>query len=368
MSFGVNSFGVTSYGTVADSSTGIITHTTSGGLISANSLLSGNSTRSGAVVTHTTTGALEASVATIVGSSARGVYTKRIAIIGDSNASGRGSFNQTAPASGADLYNNAGSIVALSDPWDSDGFGGVLDDAASVGGSYVPNLAQRYVNAGKTTLWIPANKGGSKASDWAVGGAMYNAMKARIQAAGGVDAILIHLGANDAISGVSQATFTSQINAIVSGLISDFNCAVYLEKVHVFTGYTAQCAVIRAAVDDVWNGSSGCLRGADLGGITSNIHYGATGVVGTCTSELNAVAALIYSSIEAITHATSGQLSAQVSNMSGTSSVTIAPVTHTTTGSLLSQTSSMFARAVRPAGVTIAKGQPTVSISMRMGI
>ena len=222
-------------------------------------------------------------------------FNLRIAVLGDSNASGRGTNNQTYTGSGAYLFNNAGAIVTLADPWD----GGTntyaaLDDGASALGSYVPRLAQRYINAGLQQLWIPVNKGGTTALDWQPSlstSTCYGAAKARIDNAGGADIIIIHLGANDAMSGVSQATFKTRIETIVTQLKTDYPSAkVYLPKIHYFSGYTTAIAAIRAGVDDVWNGSSGALRCADLDGITTSVHY-------SSDAELDAVAARLFSSL-----------------------------------------------------------------------
>lgn len=227
----------------------------------------------------------------------------KIAIIGDSNASGRGSFSQTNSAGNAWLYDVAGNVVALADPWDAgtDTYS-ALSDSASAAGSYVQHLADLLSAAGKSTLWIPANKGGTTSTSWAYSTnttTCYGAMKARLDAVGGVDVIIIHLGANDAIGGMSQATFAANIGAIIGHLATDFPAAkIYLQKIHHNSSASSiNVDAIRAGVDDVWNGSSGCLRGADLEGISTDVHYGQTGNTTTCTAELNEVALRTYDAI-----------------------------------------------------------------------
>jgi hypothetical protein len=204
------------------------------------------------------------------------VYRK-IACIGDSNASGRVTNNQ--PFTGtAYLYDNSGAVVALADPWD----GGtntysVLDDGASADGSFVPRLAQHYHDAGHSTLWVPANKGGTQTSNWArstLTTTHYGAMKARIDAVGGVDIISIHLGANDGIAGVSQSTFVSRMNQLITDLHGDFPSArLVLHKIQEFSGYGSQITVIRAGVQEVWDNHANVERGADFDGITTSVHY-----------------------------------------------------------------------------------------------
>jgi hypothetical protein len=237
------------------------------------------------------------------------VVNYRIVPTGDSNASGRGSFSQTNSASSAYLFDNSGNVVALSDPYDG-GSGqtySALDDGVSAGGSYVQHLADLLGAAGKSVMFIPANRGGTQASDWTAttAGTKYEALKNRVNAAGGDGSdliFLIHLGANDANSAVAQATFKSRIETFIGNLNADFPLAKkYLQKVHHFSSAPAGTVdTIRAGVDDVWNGSSGCLRGADLDGITTSIHYGSTGVPGTCTSELNEVALRTFNAITSL--------------------------------------------------------------------
>lgn len=284
MSYGVDSFGVVSYGAPAAAgtpgagsvpgATGTATGSGTGGDASA-----GAGNASVAAATGTGTGSGTGGAAS---SSNRPAVDRAFAVIGQSNASGRGTNNQTAPASGAYLYDNSGAFVALADPWDAGpNTYSVLDDgipagAASGYGSCVPGLAQSYATAGKTTLWVPANKGTTNINGWQRNLAttsLYGAMKARIDAAGGVDTIIIHLGESDAMSGTAQATFATKMDQLVTDLIADFGCQVYLHKIHNFSGYPAGTAAIRAAIDDCWAGSSGVKPGADLDGITTNVHF-----------------------------------------------------------------------------------------------
>jgi len=348
MSYGIDSYGVRAYGSVATVNNGPVTHTASGALATGSSVVSGSASRAGAIITHTATGTIVAQSSTMAGTASHSSYNLRICIIGDSNASGRGSFSQTHSASVADLYDNSGNTITLADPWD----GGsqtysVLDDTGSFAGSYVPKLADLFDAAGKSTLWIPANKGGTKASDWGYSTnttTCYGAMKARIDAAGGVDVIIIHLGANDAISAVSQATFTSQMTAIIGHLVTDFPTArIYLQKIHHNSSATVGAIdAIRASVDELWANVPGLYIGADLEGITTNVHYGQTGNAGTCTSELNTVASRTYTALTT--------------------------TTHLSTGSLASTSASMTGRGNRPNVIVPVLAPITISVGMRIGI
>lgn len=300
MSFGVNSFGIGSFGAPTNSATTLSVSADNTSSYAVRSTVSADTTTN-----YTLLSAVAVSASNI-NSYLISNFDYRIVPTGDSNASGRGSFNQTNSVTSAYLYNNSGNVVPLVDPYDG-GSGQTyvaLDDGVSPGGSYVQHLADLFDSAGKSVLFIPANKGGSQALDWVTtsAGTKYEALKNRVNSAGGdgVDLVfLIHLGANDANSSVSQATFKSRIETFVGNLNADFPLAKkYLQKIHHFSSAPAGAVdAIRAGVDDVLSGSSGCLRGADLEGITTNIHYGQTGVPSTCTSELNEVALRTFSAI-----------------------------------------------------------------------
>lgn len=315
MSYGIESYGVGSYGD-GDESQALPTVTAdNASTYSVRTTVTADTSTS-----YTLLSAVSVSASSSCTYSIRN-FDYRIVPTGDSNASGRGSFNQANSASNAYLYNNSGNVVALTDPYD----GGAsqtyaaLDDGVSAGGSYVQHLADLLSATGKSVMFIPANRGGTQASDWTATtvGTKYEALKNRVNAAGGDGSdlvFLIHLGANDANSSVAQATFKSHVETFVGNLNADFPLArKYLQKVHHFSGAPVGAVdTIRAGVDDVWNGSSGCLRGADFDGITTNIHYGSTGVQATCTAELNEVALRTFNAIRNVV--TDSQISYNIKN------------------------------------------------------
>jgi hypothetical protein len=303
MSFGIESFGVGSFGAPAEQAGGSVTlviQDSSQAQTIDNIGLSANGATDLVVqdvAQAQTIDAIALSIMPVV--DVRGVP------MGDSNGSGRGSFNQTNSAAEAYLFDNSGVVVALTDPYDGPpNTYAALDDGTSAAGSYVHHLADLLDAAGKSVMFIPANKGGSKASDWTstAAGSNYAALKARVNAAGGDGPDLvffIHLGANDAIAGVSQATFTSNMNTVIANLAADFPSAkLAMQKIHHnSSATTTNIDNIRAAVDDLWANNSDVSRGADLEGITTNVHYGQTGNTTTCTSELNEVALRTYGAV-----------------------------------------------------------------------
>lgn len=333
MSYGVNSFGVGSFGAPVQ--------TTGGGAGTTVNCGVGSASASGFLASITSLPAVDF----------------KIAVIGDSNASGRCTNNQPAPPSGAYLYDNAGSVVALADPWD----GGtntysILDDGASADGSFIPRLAQHYYDAGKTTLWVPANKGGTQTSNWTrstLTTTHYGAMKARIDAVGGVNKIVICLGANDAIAAVSQSTFVTRMNQLIADLKSDFPSAqLYLQKIQDFTGYGTQVQTIRAGVQQVWENNADVKRGADLDGITTSVHY-------TTDADAIAVGSRTYAALEGVTVlatqavATASGFDASVSNNGG---VTVSCSTATASASGLNASVSNATAITASIGTASASG------------
>ena len=215
---------------------------------------------------------------------------KAIACMGQSNISGRGDL-QTAPAAGAYLYDGGGVFRALIDPYDGLPYGGTqtyfaLDDTAIAAGSYIPHLAQRFVDDGEPVLFIPANKGATYISAWARNvstATLYGAAKSRIDAAGGADIIIWHQGEWDAEGGTSQSTYDAALRQLVADWQSDFASPLCLiQKLHIEPSYASQYAVIRAAQEAVATTASGAKRGGDLAGITTALHFTTTAELTNC--------------------------------------------------------------------------------------
>lgn len=273
MSYGIESYGVGSYGTEESS-----------GAPSPNVINCGYSPAS--------------AVGYAASVSSMPVVDLKIAFIGDSNGDGRLSNNQPFTGSGSYVYKHDGSVVAMADPVGAGPYTYTgLDDGGGTG-SLFPRVAQAYYDSGRTILAVPCCKGGTQASNWTrstLTSTQYGAMKSRIDEVGGVNKIVIFLGANDAIGGVSQSTFVSRINTLVSNLNSDFPSAeIYLNKVHDFTGHGTNVQVIRAGVQEVWENNAQVKRGADFDGITTSVHY---------TTDADAIAASSrqYAALEGVT-------------------------------------------------------------------
>ena len=302
MTYGINSFGLGSYGAPPESAAGssvtlVIQDMTTAQTLEA-VLLSANGAADLVIQDIAQAQTIDNLALSVIP-----VVDLKIGIgVADSNGSGRGSFSQTLSATDAWLLLKDMSIAPLTDPWDrAPNTYSALDDTTNAAGSFIPRLADLVSATGKSTLWVPAAHGGSQSSGWTstAGGTRYAAMKDRFNAVGGVDVIIMLMGANDAISAVSQATYVANMNTIIANLVADFPAAkIYLQKVHHNSSATTEnIDNIRAGVEEIWNGSSGCRRGADLEGISTGVHYGQTGNTTTCTAELNEVALRTFNAV-----------------------------------------------------------------------
>ena len=295
MSFGINSFGVGSFGAaeVVSGGSGLSINCSIG--TASASGFDADFNNAGLTINCGTGTASASGYASSITSLP--AVTKKIAFIGDSNGDGRLSNNQPFTGSGSYVYKHDGSVVAMADPVGAGPYTYSVFDDGNGTGSLFPRVAQSYYSNGQSILAVPCCKGGTQASNWnrsTLTTTLYGAMKARIDAVGGVDKIVIFLGANDAIGGVSQATFVSRINTLISDLHGDFpSTEIYLQKIHDFTGYGTNVQVIRAGVQQVWENNATVKRGADFDGITTSVHY-------TTDADGIAASARTYAALEGV--------------------------------------------------------------------
>jgi len=206
---------------------------------------------------------------------------RTIAVWGQSNGSGRGTNNQTAPAAGAYLYDATGVLRAMSDPTDGN-FGGsadypVLDDGVSAAGSWLPRLAVRMLAQGEPVLMLNCCKGSTTIGSWSrslLTTSLYGAAKARCDAAGGVDYIIWHQGEANALAAQSEAAHETALTQLVSDIRSDLaNPTVVINLIHHWTGVTStDVDAIRAAQNTVGTTVTGAVLGGDMDGITTALH------------------------------------------------------------------------------------------------
>lgn len=204
-----------------------------------------------------------------------------IAVWGQSNASGRGTNNQSAPAAGAYLYDNTGQRRLLVDPYDGP-FGGTetypaIADGASAHGSWAPRLATRLTGDGEAVLFVPCPVSSTSVGAWARNLATtscYGASKARIDAAGGVDYVIWHQGEANATAATSESAYASALTTLVGHIRSDMgNPTVVICLLHKGAWETdAHVDPIRAAQYTVATTVTGAVLGGDMNGITTGLH------------------------------------------------------------------------------------------------
>ncbi len=161
-----------------------------------------------------------------------------ITILGQSNAAGRGTNNQTAPASDAYLYDVAGTWHALADPTNGLPYGGTvqysaLDDIAQQSGgagSWAVPLAAAFVAAGEPCAVLNNSVGGAPSASFlpsTLTTTGYGAFRARSNAAGGPDFVVWHQGEAEIDSGTSTFGYQSNLTSIIDYAIGDWPWAKF---------------------------------------------------------------------------------------------------------------------------------------------
>ena len=167
--------------------------------------------------------------------------------LAQSNASGRGTNNQTYTQAGgvkAYLFGNDDVYKELSDPYDSSTgqIDGVSSDSA--GGSWILRFAHHWIaNKGTPIAFVPCAKGDTRIDEWqktdstrVVDGLnLYQSMSRRINAVGGVDVIFAQVGETDAGQNTPKATYKTLYNQVVSDIQTDFGCPVFIVPLHTIT-------------------------------------------------------------------------------------------------------------------------------------
>lgn len=187
-----------------------------------------------------------------------------LAAIGDSNQYGYGINLQPVeiPAfSYQPLMYNGTTLVDVVDP-----------TVTGADGSTLPRIVSRYASDGTPICIYNIGLGGTKASNWQKGGANYDKLAAFATLVGGIEAVTVQLGTNDAAAAVSQALFTADMNAIVNDIFTDFGAATLITKFASDTvGSQANRDDIFAAIDDVVNTNANAYAGGDLSVIDISI-------------------------------------------------------------------------------------------------
>lgn len=202
----------------------------------------------------------------------------RLVIAGQSNASGRGTNNQT--ANGGFLFGNDYNVKHLNDPTDdpTDQRDTVSSDTSPAAAGSVWPLVNNLISAG-TCLWVPCAKGGTSITQWQPGvdhfdrTTLYGSMTYRAQVTN-AQAVLWWQGETDAANGMNQATYNGYLDTLANTLYSDLgikliackfqNCAIVADPNE---------AAINAAIAEAWADNDNVLQGPDLTDMASDDDY-----------------------------------------------------------------------------------------------
>lgn len=199
-------------------------------------------------------------------------------IAGQSNASGRGRYNQTStnPKFRPGLFGNDDKWKVLQDPVDSPvgQVDKVSNDSDKAAGSVWPLLADQLMASQNVPIaFIPTAKGGSSIRDWQPNAAttfplnLYQSMSRRIKAAGsgGVKAVLFWQGETDAKNGTSQSTYQSLLQNFASRIGDDFGVNTIVAQIGDYARVSgSRLDSIRLAQTAAWNNQNRILPGPSL--------------------------------------------------------------------------------------------------------
>ena len=182
------------------------------------------------------------------------------AVAGQSNASGRGLSNQTftdnAGGATAFLFGNDDEYKQLADPYDSgtDQVDNVSKDN-NAAGSWIVRLANEWLNDNNIPIgFIPCARGGTTISAWSRSTStltLYGSMLRRINAVGGVRAVLWELGETDSNNGTTLAAYQSAMIQLAADINSDFGVQTWIVPLHTITasGYAGQADIRQAQIN-----------------------------------------------------------------------------------------------------------------------
>jgi hypothetical protein len=237
------------------------------------------------------------------------------AVYGQSNASGRGTSNQTyansAGGVGATLLGNDDVQKNLTDPYDSDT--GQVDAVSAdsiAAGSWIVRFANAWLADQEVPIGlIPCPKGGVPISqcvktspDTVSGINLYQSMSRRIALVGTIAGVLYEQGESDAQDSVGTlaSTYETALGTIVDDVNTDFAVDTFIIPLHTITasgfngnGTTTGQVPIRAAQVNVAASNSN----AKIGQILTDIDLsGGDGLHFKTTAHLDLVATRMYTS------------------------------------------------------------------------
>ena len=195
-------------------------------------------------------------------------------IAGQSNASGRGTNNQSYSHATllASAYQNDYGCGDLVDPVDdsTNQVDMVSSDGGAAAGSCWPLVATEFLNDVEVPLgFIPCAKGGTNISDWEPGAehedrlTLYGSMVHRAKnVAGGVKAVLWQQGESDVIDGTTEAAYNTSLDTIADAIKTDLGVDLMAAKVQDIAGEDE--TAVNTAINTAWGDNANVLTGPDF--------------------------------------------------------------------------------------------------------
>ena len=257
---------------------------------------------------------------------------------GQSNASGQpGSALQSYSHATlkAGLFGNDDVWRELADPTDSNTgqIDSVSSDATS-GGTVWPLIATAFMALRSMPFGlVPCAKGGSAISAWARNGStpglastLYGSMYRRINAIGGVKAVLWWQGESDAILATTQAAYYAALNTLADNVASDFGIPLIVAQIgHVQGATGANVQAIRQAQLAAWTGNANLLRGPTLYDVTLSVdglHFSTNGQIATAAERW-------WAAINSVLYGASGGRGPQLASATHNAGKTVITLTFT---------------------------------------
>lgn len=199
------------------------------------------------------------------------------AVGGQSNADGGGTANQSYSHATlkAIAFGNDYTWKELVDPADSNvGQVDTVSSSPAAAGSIWPLLATLFMADQNVPIgFVPASLSGSSISAWARNESdhddrttLYGSMLYRINAVGGVKAVLWWQGESEAAAGASYATCLSSYRYLSDHIYEDAGVKVVANQIgdRASTNPTSRLDNVRLAQRDLWNENGNWLPGASL--------------------------------------------------------------------------------------------------------
>lgn len=223
-------------------------------------------------------------------------------IAGQSNASGRGSNNQTSgtfPSPFVSMFGNNYTWKICQDPTDSNAsqVDTVSSDAAAAGSIWPILGGQVAQKLGVPVAFIPCALGNTSVTTWQPSGgatnraSIYGSMvwRGAHAVSGGARSVLWWQGENDALAGMTQATYYTNFTNFTANVSADAGCKVMPCKLQHADEYSDPAqAAINAAIGQAWASDVNTLTGPDLSGIDtepeSNVHLMTTAKLGSAAT------------------------------------------------------------------------------------